>query len=72
MVACVEEPMKYLLSLAFLRARPKAVTANPNSRDLMYRLGPAPKSGTRPIIPVSVENRRQKPRCTFVYRFVAR
>ena len=27
----------------------KAVTANVNSRDLMYRLGPAPKSGTRPI-----------------------
>ena len=32
-----------------VRARQKAVTANLNSRDLMYRLGPAPKSGTRPI-----------------------
>ena len=29
------------------KARQKAVTANLNSRDLMYRLGPAPKSGTR-------------------------
>ena len=32
-----------------VRARQKAVTANLNSRDLMYRLGPALKSGTRPI-----------------------
>ena len=32
-----------------VRARQKTVTANLNSRDLMYRLGPAPKSGTRPI-----------------------
>ena len=32
-----------------VRARQEAVTANLNSRDLMYRLGPAPKSGTRPI-----------------------
>ena len=32
-----------------VRARQKAVTANLNSRDLMYRLGPAPKCGTRPI-----------------------
>ena len=32
-----------------VRARQKAVTANLNSRDLMYRLGPAAKSGTRPI-----------------------
>ena len=31
------------------RARQKALTANLNSRDLMYRLGPAPKSDTRPI-----------------------
>ena len=30
-----------------VRARQKTVTAN--SRDLIYRLGPAPKSGTRPI-----------------------
>ena len=30
-----------------VRARQKA-TAKLNSRDLMYRLGPAPKSGTRP------------------------
>ena len=55
-----------------VKARQKAVTANLNSRDLMYRLGPAPKSGTRPIWPISVENRRQKPMCTFVYRLVAR
>ena len=32
-----------------VRARQKAVTASLNSRDLIYRLGPAPKSGTRPI-----------------------
>ena len=32
-----------------VRARQKVVTANLNSRDLMYRLGPALKSGTRPI-----------------------
>ena len=32
-----------------VRARQKAVTANLNSPDLMYRLGLAPKSGTRPI-----------------------
>ena len=32
-----------------VRARQKGVTANLNSRDLMYRLDPAPKSGTRPI-----------------------
>ena len=32
-----------------VRARQKAVTANLNSRDLMYRLGPEPKSGTWPI-----------------------
>jgi len=32
-----------------VRARQKTVTANLNSRDLMYRLGPAPKCGTRPI-----------------------
>ena len=32
-----------------VKARQKAVTANLNSRNLMYRLGPAPKSGTRPI-----------------------
>ena len=32
-----------------VRARQKAVTANLNSRDLVYRLGPALKSGTRPI-----------------------
>ena len=32
-----------------VRARQKAVTANLNSRDLMYRLDPTPKSGTRPI-----------------------
>ena len=31
---------------AAVRARQKAVMANLNSRDLMYRLGPAPKSGT--------------------------
>ena len=55
-----------------VKARQKAVTANLNSRDLLYRLGPAPKRGTRPILPISVENRRQKPRCTFVYRLVAR
>ena len=30
-------------------ARHKTVTANLSNRDLMYRLGPAPKSGTRPI-----------------------
>ena len=54
-----------------VRARQKAVTANLNSRGLMYRLGPAPKSGTRPIGPISVENRIQKPR-HFVYRLVAR
>ena len=30
-----------------VRARQKAVAANLNSRYLMYRLGPAPKSGTR-------------------------
>ena len=54
-----------------VRARQKVVTANLNSRDLMYRLGLAPKSGTRPISPISVENRRQKPRCTFMYRLVA-
>ena len=30
-----------------VKARQKALTANLNSRDLMYRLGPAPKSGTR-------------------------
>ena len=47
-----------------VRARQKAVTANLNSSDLMYRLGPAPKSGTRPISPISAENHRQKPRCT--------
>ena len=29
-----------------VKARQKAVTANLNSRDLMYRLGPAPKNGT--------------------------
>ena len=29
--------------------RQEAGTANLNSRDLMYRLGAAPKSGTRPI-----------------------
>ena len=57
---------------AAVRARQKAVAANRNSRDLMNRLGPAPKSGTRPIWPISVDNRRQKPRCTFVYRLVAR
>ena len=55
-----------------VRARQTTVTANLNSRDPMYRLSPAPKSGTRPIIPISVQNRRQKPRCTFVYRLVAR
>ena len=55
-----------------VRARQKAVTASLNSRDLMYRLGPAPKSGTWPIRPMSVENRRQKPGCTFVYHLVAR
>ena len=55
-----------------VRARQKTVTANVNSRNLMYRLGSAPKRGTRPIRPISVENRRQKPRCTFVYRLVAR
>ena len=54
-----------------VRAHQKMVTANLNSRDLMYRLGPAPKSVTRPIWPISVENRRQKSRCTFVYRPVA-
>ena len=32
-----------------LKARQKAVTANLSNRDLMYRLGPAPGSGTRPI-----------------------
>ena len=32
-----------------VRARQKAVRANLNSRDLMYRLGPAPKRATRPI-----------------------
>ena len=32
-----------------VRARQKAVTANLNRRDLMYRLDPTPKSGTRPI-----------------------
>ena len=32
-----------------VRARQRVVTANLNSRDLMYRLGPALKSGTRPI-----------------------
>ena len=32
-----------------VRARQETVTANPNSHDLMYRLGPALKSGTRPI-----------------------
>ena len=32
-----------------VRARHKTATANLNSRDLMYRLGQAPKSGTRPI-----------------------
>ena len=32
-----------------VRVRQKALTANLNSRDLMYRLCPAPKSGTRPI-----------------------
>ena len=32
-----------------VRARQKTMTANLNSRDLMYRLGPAPKRGTRPI-----------------------
>ena len=47
-------PRKDMHSLAFLppgavRARQKAVTTNLNSRDLMYRLGRAPKSGTRPI-----------------------
>ena len=47
-------PRKDLLSLAFLppgsgKGTQKAVTANLNSRDLMYRLGPAPKSGTLPI-----------------------
>ena len=42
------------------RARQKAVTAIVNNRDLMYRLGPAPKSGTRPISPIRVENRKQK------------
>ena len=31
---------------AVVRARQKAVMANLNSRDLIYRLGPAPKSGT--------------------------
>ena len=31
-----------------VKARQKTVTAKLNSRDLMYRLGPAPKSGTRP------------------------
>ena len=69
-------PRKYLLSLAFcrqeaVRARQKAVTANLNSRDLMYRLGPAPKSGTRPIRPISVENRRQSQGvflCTALWR----
>ena len=55
-----------------VRAHQKTVTANLNSRDLMYRLGPAPKSGTRLIWPISVKNRRQKSRCTFVYRLVAR
>ena len=32
-----------------VRARQKAVTANVNSRDLIYRLFRARKSGTRPI-----------------------
>ena len=32
-----------------VRARQKAVTANLNSRDLMYRPGPAPESDTRLI-----------------------
>ena len=32
-----------------VKARQKVVTANLNRRDLMYRLGPAPKSGRRPI-----------------------
>ena len=32
-----------------VRARQKTVMANLNGRDLMYRLGPAPKSGTLPI-----------------------
>ena len=32
-----------------VRAPQKAVTANRISRDLLYRLGPALKSGTRPI-----------------------
>ena len=32
-----------------LKARQKAVTANLNGRDLMYPLGPAPKSSSRPI-----------------------
>ena len=52
------DPRKDLLLPALLppgsgkgavRARQKTVTANLNSRDLMYRLGPAPESGTRPI-----------------------
>ena len=55
-----------------VRTRQKTVTANLNSRDLMYRLGLSPKSGTRPIWAISVENRRPKSRCTFVYRLVAR
>ena len=70
-------PRKETLSLAFLpeeavRARQKKVTAILNSRDRMYRLGPAPQSGSRPIWPISVENRGQKSRCTFVYGIVAR
>ena len=32
-----------------VRARQETVTANMNSVDLMYRLGPAPKSDTRRI-----------------------
>ena len=55
-----------------VRTRQKAVTSDLNSRDLMYRVGPAPKSGTWPIWPISVENRLQKPRCTFVYLLLAR
>ena len=54
-----------------VRARQKTVTAYPNSRDLMYRLVPAPESCSGPIWPISVENRRQKSRCTLVYRLVA-
>ena len=33
----------------WVKARQKTVTANLNSLDLIYRLCPAPKSGTRPI-----------------------